>query len=400
MPKLRQALEREFGGGRGADGVPPALLDSEIVQVFLSTGAPCDSHSGPFSDWPGMEQDVQRWFQLDCGASVGLRSDGHTVRGVAIWEPERAGQVDWNRLRTFQMVTEVGSFTKAGFELDLTQSAVSRQIAALEREVGAALFIRSGRGLVLTEAGRYFLDTVKAMSKTLDLGLSRLNELRAKPEGPLRITTTVGFGSAWLTSRINKFHTIYPDIQISLLLIDDHELDLQQSEADCAIRFEMPKEPGLVQLYIDAFAYKIYASQAYIDEHGAPADLDALSTHDLIVYGQGVGAPPVQEINWLLSIGLPTGERRKPALQVNSVYGIYRAVESGMGVAALPFYMSERSGDLVEILPEIEGPRIPLYFVYPEELRPSRRIHAVRDFLIEEIRSSWRLLKSQSPAAS
>lgn len=297
--------------------------------------------------------------------------------------------MDWNRLRTFQIVTEVGSFTKAGLELGLTQSAVSRQIAALEQELGNALFIRSGRGLVLTETGEYFLQMVKEMSKHLALGLARLNELRAKPEGPLRVTTTVGFGSAWLTSRINRFHTLYPDIQVSLLLVDNVELDLLRREADCAIRFQPPTDINLIRRYIAAFSYKIYATRDYLAEHGTPTNLDELAEHDLIVYGDDVGAPPIERINWLLTEGMPEGEMRKPALRVNSIYGIYCAVESGMGIAALPFYMTERSKDLVELFPEIEGPGIPVYFVYPEELRPSRRIDAIRDFLLEEIRASW-----------
>lgn len=297
--------------------------------------------------------------------------------------------MDWNRLRTFRIVTEVGSFTKAGIELGLTQSAVSRQIAGLEKELGTALFIRSGRGLVLTEGGEYFLETVKEMSKHLDLGLARLNELRAKPEGPLRVTTTVGFGSAWLTSRINRFHALYPEIQVSLLLADNVELDLLRRDADCAIRFQPPTDLNLIKRYIASFSYRIYSSTSYLEKHGTPETLDDLAGHELIVYGDDAGAPPVERINWLLTEGMPKGEMRKPALRVNSIYGIYRAVESGMGIAALPFYMSERSDHLVELFSEIEGPSIPVYFVFPEELRPSRRIDAIRDFLIEEVRASW-----------
>ena len=297
--------------------------------------------------------------------------------------------MDWNRLRTFRIVTEVGSFTKAGNELGLTQSAVSRQIAGLEKELGTALFIRSGRGLVLTEGGEYFLETVKEMSKHLDLGLARLNELRAMPEGPLRVTTTVGFGSAWLTSRINRFHILYPEIQVSLLLADNLELDLLRRDADCAIRFQPPTDLNLIKRYIASFSYKIYGSKTYLEKHGTPESVDDLAEHELIVYGDDAWAPPVERINWLLTEGMPAGEMRKPALRVNSIYGIYRAVESGMGIAALPFYMSERSQELVELFPDIEGPSIPVYFVFPEELRPSRRIDAIRDFLLEEIQKSW-----------
>ncbi len=297
--------------------------------------------------------------------------------------------LDWKRLRSFQVVKEVGSFTGAGRELGLTQSAVSRQIASLEAEIGASLFIRSSSGLVLTDKGEYFYRTVSEMSKLLALGLARLNELKAKPEGPLRITTTVGFGSAWLTSRINRFHQRYPDIQVSLLLVDNVELDISERQADCAIRFQPPTDLNLVRRQIATFSYKIFGSKKYLANRPRPRSLEELADHDLIVYGDEFGGAAVEDINWLLKEGMPAGETRKPALRVNSVYGIYRAVESGMGIAALPFYMSERSDELVELFPDIEGPTIPVYFVYPEELLPSRRIEAVRDFLVEDIRQSW-----------
>ena len=216
------------------------------------------------------------------------------------------------------------------------------------------------------------------------------------PSGPLRITTTMGFGSAWLTTRINRFHELYPQIQVSLLLSDSGEMNLQRREADCALRFSMPTEPNLVQRYIDSYMYKIYASRDYIAKHGKPSSLADLVNHDLIVYGEVAGAPPIQRINWILAEGMPEGQMREPALRVNSIYGIFRAVESGMGIAALPFYMAERSAELVELFPEIESPRIPIYFVYPEELRPSRRIAVLRDFLIDEIKSSWKLQRAGS----
>jgi DNA-binding transcriptional LysR family regulator len=389
MPTLRQILEHEFGTTSFLKYAPGEHLSSSVTQVYLSNGAPCSSHASPFQDWPGSEDDVMRWFQLENGTAAGLRGPFDAPQSLAFWGNFICNDIDWNRLRTFKVVTEVGSFTKAGHELDLSQSAVSRQIAALERQIGATLFIRGSGGLVLTEAGEFFLDTVAKMSQNLMLGQARLNEIRTSPTGPLRITTTVGFGSAWLTSRINKFHTAYPDIQVSLLLVDDSELDLRNREADCAIRFQMPSEPDLIQRYVDSFVYKIYASRDYLAKHGTPATLSDLSEHDLIVYGEGVGTKPIEQINWLLSEGMPEGELRVPALRVNSVYGIFRAVESGMGIAALPFYMADESDQLSEVFADIEGPRIPVYFVYPVELRPSRRIDVLRDFLLREIRQSW-----------
>ncbi len=293
--------------------------------------------------------------------------------------------MEWKRLHTFLTVAEAGSFTRAGRTLNLSQSSVSRQISMLEDELHTSLFQRSARGLLLTEAGEDFYETVKDMATKLAMGIAKINERREKPEGPLRITTSVAFGSAWLTSRMNTFHQKYPDIHVSLILVDNLELDLLQRQADCAIRFKPQTQLNLVQRYLMAIRYHIYASKAYVKEHGKPKTVSDLDEHSLIVYGDEVPAP-VNDINWLLTAEMPVGKIREPALRVNSIYGIYRAVESGLGIAALPYYMSERSSDLVEVLSDVDGPEIQVYFVYPEELRHSRRIKEVSKFLVSEVK--------------
>ncbi len=293
--------------------------------------------------------------------------------------------IDWRRLHTFLKVAEAGSFTRAGRELNLSQSAVSRQVSLLEETLRTSLFHRNSRGLVLTEAGEDFCETVKTMSNKLAMGVARINERQEKPEGPLKITTSVAFGSAWLTSRMNRFHQLYPDISVSLLLVDNLELDLSLRQADCALRFSRQTQLNLVQRYLMKIHYRVFASRDYLEARGTPKTLEDLADHELIVYGEEVPAP-VERINWLLTIDMPEGQSREPALRVNSVYGIYRAVESGLGIAALPYYMSERSPTLVEVLPKLRGPAIEVFFVYPEELRHSRRIQVVRDFLVEQVK--------------
>lgn len=393
MPMLRNILSKE-GLELPASALRSSELEANVAEMFLATGAPCGAHSALFRPWPGPEKNVSRWFVLEDGMAIGLTGKPDQPEGVVRFPFNKINHLDWNRIRTCRVVHRAGSFTKAGQILDITQSAVSRQIAALEHDLGSDLFIRGGAGLVPTEAGEYFLDTVERMWEALALGLARLNELREEPEGPLALTTTEGFGSAWLASRISRFHEIYPHIEVSLLLIDNAELNLRQREADCAIRFQHPVEPLLVRKFIGDFSYHVYGSRSYLERKGIPETLDDLEHHDLIVYGDGIGRPPVEKINWLLTEGMPEGTMRHPAAQINSVYGIYRAVESGMGLAALPFYMSERSEELVEVLPDVGGPPIPVYFVYPEELRPSRRISVLRDFLVSEMRASWQSLRS------
>ena len=296
-----------------------------------------------------------------------------------------ANIMDWDKLRVFHAVAEAGSFTHAGELLNLSQSAVSRQISGLEQSLTVSLFHRHASGIVLTEPGVELQRTVREMSARLNLALTRINEFREIPTGPLRITSSVTFGSAWLSSRMNEFHQLYPDIKVSLLLVDNLELDLSLGQADVAIRFQRQTQPNLVQRKIMSINYHVFASEAYLAQHGTPTGPEELDGHELIVYGADVTAP-VADMDWLLTVGRPPdAPRREAALLVNSVYGIYRAVESGLGIAALPYYLSEESDDLVEILPELEGPTIDAYLVYPEELRRSKRIAVLREFLLKEV---------------
>lgn len=305
--------------------------------------------------------------------------------------------VDWDQLRIFYAVVEARSFTRAGRCLNLSQSAVSRQISALEKSLQVSLFHRHAQGLVLTESGETFYKTVAEMFERMAMGLARINEYREAPKGPLKITTSVAFGSAWLTARMNKFHSVYPDIAVSLLLADNLELDLSLRQADVAIRFASQTQPNLIQRHLMTYQYHVFASKDYLQRRGEPRTPADLDRHELIVYGDELPAP-VADLNWLLTAGTAPGTRREPALRVSSVYAIFRAVQSGLGVGALPYYLSEDAPSLVEILPELEGPRMDAYLVYPEELRYSRRIAAVRDFLLEEGRDESRRVHQREAA--
>lgn len=294
--------------------------------------------------------------------------------------------MDWDKLRIFHAVAEAGSLTHAGDSLNLSQSAVSRQISALEDSLKVPLFHRHARGLRLTEQGELLFNTAHDVFSKLAMAEARISESKETPQGPLKITTTVAFGSVWLTSRIADFIEMYPEIEVSLVLADS-ELDLSMREADVAIRLEPPKKPDLIQRHLMNIGYHVYASPAYLKEYGMPTSPADLDNHKLVVYGEDA-TPPVQNLNWLLTEGRPKGSvARKPVLKVNSIYGIFRAVESGIGIGAIPDYMSKEVGTLVEVLPEIRGPNLDVYFVYATELRNVARIAAFRDFLVNAMRT-------------
>jgi len=293
-----------------------------------------------------------------------------------------SGRLDWDKLRVFHAVAEAGSFTRASETLNLSQSAVSRQISALEESLGVSLFHRHARGLILTEPGDLLYKTVHDVFAKLNNVETLLTETKENAEGLLRVTTTVAFGSVWLTSRLKEFTRTYPGIEI-MLRLDDRELDLAMREADVALRFNEPKQPDLIQRHLGTLTAGIFASPDYLKDRGTPKTLEDLKNHDLVVFGEGVS--PVASVNWLPELLQKKGLGHHVALRVNNIYGIYRAVQAGIGIGSLPEYFVREGRGIVQVLPESQGPPLECYFVYPEELRQSARVSVFRDFLLREI---------------
>ena len=291
--------------------------------------------------------------------------------------------MDWDKLRVFLAVAEAGSFTHAGDTLNLSQSAVSRQISALEDSLKTPLFHRHARGLILTEQGELLHRTVREVFAKLATAEAQIGESTQRPSGLLRVTTPVTFGSVWLTPRLKEFVELHPDIHVNLL-VDDAELDLSMREADCAVRMQPPRQADLIQRHLFTIHVHVFASPTYLKRYGTPRSAADLVKHRIIVYGADPH-PPFPGVNWLLEAGTEPGKRREPCLMVNNVYGILRAVENGIGIAAFPDYMAQESDKITQVLPELEGPSYESYFVYPEELRNSKRIAVFRDFLIRKV---------------
>lgn len=291
--------------------------------------------------------------------------------------------MDWDKLRVFHAVAEAGSFTHAGELLNLSQSAVSRQISALEESLETTLFHRHARGLILTEQGELLYQTTHDVYHKIAMAEAQLSESKERPSGPLKITTTIGLGSLWLTSRIKEFIELYPEVDVTLILTDT-ELDLSMREADIAVRLQSPRQPDLIQRPLLTVHTHVYAAAEYLEEHGTPERPEDLDHHRLLVYGQEWPAP-VPEVNWILNLGARPDSRRRPILRVNNIYGIYRACRSGLGLAGLPDYAIPTGTNLVRVLTDINGPSFRAYFVYPEELRHSKRIGVFRDFLLRKV---------------
>ena len=293
--------------------------------------------------------------------------------------------MDWDKLRVFHAVAEAGSFTHAGEILNLSQSSVSRQVSSLEQSLNVPLFHRHARGLKLTETGETLYATAKDVFAKVAIAESLVSEARDRPQGPLRITTTVAFGSIWLTERLREFIEHYPDIQVTLIVAED-ELDLSMGEADVGIRMTPPTQGDLVRRPLLTMHHRVFASPVYLKDHGTPRSVDDLDGHQIIAYDDSFHQP-FTDINWLLAAGRNGDNTRDPVLRVNNIYAMFRAAASGLGIASLPDYMGQLANDLLPIMPELEGPQFDVFLVYPEELRHSQRIVAFRDFLLRSISS-------------
>jgi len=295
--------------------------------------------------------------------------------------------MDWDKLKIFYAVAEAGSFTRATINLNLSQSAISRQIQSLEEDLKVQLFERHARGLTLTENGEYVFKTAReVISKLKDVETS-LSDQKNKPTGKLTITTVRSFGTHWLTPRIQEFMQLNPNIEVELIF-DDKELDLSTRQADIGIFMRRPKQLNYIQRKLVDINYYIYGSTKYLEKYGIPKTINDLNKHRFISFGKGAPSP-VFNPDWALKLGVKDNKKRKSIMKVNSVMGLLLAVESGVGLAALPEYLVSSSTNVIKVLPNSAGPITEAHFVYPQSLKNVARVQAFRNFLYSKI-GDWK----------
>ena len=295
--------------------------------------------------------------------------------------------MDWDKLRIFHAAAEAGSFTHAGDQLHMSQSAVSRQVSSLERDLKVSLFHRHARGLQLTEQGEMLYRTAADVLSKLQTAETLLTDATSKPQGELRITAPVGLGTVWVTQRLRDFLELYPEIRVELILSDNH-LDLSMREADVAIWIHEPAQSDLIRRTLATMKVKAYASTGYIRRYGAPKTLNELDQHRILSYN-GQPQQYLDSIGWLETAGRDGKTARVPALRANNVVALKYAVRAGIGIGMLPDYMTEEETDIVSVLTEVSPPTVPILLVYPEELKTSKKVQVLRDYLVSQARQ-WK----------
>ena len=293
--------------------------------------------------------------------------------------------MDWDKLRIFHAAAEAGSFTHAGEALHMSQSAVSRQISSLEADLKVTLFHRHARGLMLTEQGELLNGTVTEVFAKLQTVETLLSDTTSKPSGELRVTAPIGFGTVWITQRLREFMELYPDIQVELIL-NDEQVDIGMRAADVAIWTREPLQADLIRRPLFSSRVRAFASAQYVRRHGAPQSLAELDKHRIVAYS-GLPAQHLDAMTWIETVGRDGLGPREAALRVNSVVAIKYAIRAGIGIGMMPDYMTDEETDLVPVLPDIEQPTLNMIFAYPEELKISKKVQLLRDFLVSKSRA-------------
>jgi len=289
--------------------------------------------------------------------------------------------MDWDKLKIFHNVALDLNISEAANKMNISHSSISRQISSLERDLKVSLFQRHARGLSLTEQGKILFKTVHDIFGKIALTEAQLTDSKEKPTGSLKIAATVAFGTTWLAPRMTKFINSYPDIDVSIK-IENKYTDLSQGEADVALRLKEPTQMDLIRFPLYEFQFKIYSSPEYIEKFGIPSDVKDLSNHRIVAFGKDV-EPSISDVNCILDL-IPRSKKYK-VLYISNMYGVMRAIAAGAGVGALPDYMKTTKNNLVPILPEANTPKATIYFTYPSELKGSKKIEALRDFLVREV---------------
>lgn len=298
--------------------------------------------------------------------------------------------MDWGKLKLFYYVANYGSISKASEYLNVSPSSLGRSIQSLEYRIKTPLFKRHTRGLTLTRQGEELYKTASRIYCDIAQAETLLQEDKKIPQGLLRVSTSAALAGTWLVHYLAGFLEKYPKMALAIKG-EDREIDLNLSDSDVLISTYIPDRPDLIQKKLMTFHVKLYASSKYLEKFGVPEKVEDLDRHRLIIYGTNISAP-YKDINWVLRVGIPFGRIREPYLQINSPMGMFHAAEAGLGIIAFSeeykYFPTFKGATLVPVLPEVKGPELTRYYIYPEQLKESKRVKAFGEYLENILHSS------------
>ncbi len=293
----------------------------------------------------------------------------------------RSVNFDWNRARAFLVTAEEGSLSAAARALGMAQPTLGRQVTALEQELGVVLFERVGRGLALTPSGLELVGHVRAMGDAASRVSLTASGQSQSIEGTIRITTTEVYAAFVLPPMIAKLRRLAPGITIEIVA-SNAVSDLRRREADIAIRTGRPTDPDLIAKKVkDDFA-QLYATPAYLDRIGNPSSLAEFSQADFIGFDDN--KPLLDGLN---ALGFNLTGRNFPVLTGSHLVH-WDLVKQGLGVGVMQMRTGDAEPLVRRILPTMDPIEVPVWLVAHRELRTSRRVRLVFDFLFDELSTS------------
>lgn len=280
--------------------------------------------------------------------------------------------IDWNLARAFCVTAEAGSLSAAARQLGLTQPTLSRQVSALETELGVALFERVGRRLVLTATGSTLLEHARIMGEAADsLALAAAGQSQ-DVTGRVCITATDAVSTHMLPGIVEHVRRLAPELTIAIVATDSIA-DLRRREADIAIRHVRPTEPELIGRLVTETTAHFYASQTWVARHGAPRSVADLSTADLLAF-----EPVDRFVGHLNDAGIPARIDQCRIVSASAVV-LWEMLRRGLGIGMMLREIGERTPGLVRLMPDLPGTPVPFWLVTHREVRTSRRVRLVFD---------------------
>lgn len=282
---------------------------------------------------------------------------------------------DWQGVSEFVAVAEQQSFTAAAQKLGLSVAQVSRNVSDLEKRLAVKLLYRSTRRVSLTEEGSLYLQHCRHLVQSLDEANRTMSNLKAVPQGTLKITAPVYFGETRIAPVLHDFLSEYPDIELDLQLTND-KLDLIQGSFDLAIRLGQLHDSSLIARRLGKRTHYLVASPTYLDRWGTPDDISALSQHQCLT--------GTLEHWRFMQAGKSIQFRPRGRIRCNSGLALMDAALKGLGLAQLPdYYVAERinKGQLIAVMDNYREPDDGIWALYPQNRHLSAKVRRVVDFL-------------------
>ncbi len=283
-------------------------------------------------------------------------------------------ELDWSALRDFLSVAKTGSLSRAAEHLKISQPTLSRRIAALEEQLNTRLFVRTPRGLLLTDDGEAALEGARRVEQEALAIERKADAAQQTLTGTVRISLTEGLGAGWLPQKLAAFHKLQPGLCVEIH-VENRAVDLVRREADIAVRMFRPKQPDLIAKHVGDVVMGLYGAKSYFKKHGRPERTEDLKDHMLVGFEEGLARnPAVQRLEEMFM-------REKIVHRSSSFMGQLTATRAGIGLGVHDCFLADAIPELERLMPRYFQHTLEAWLVTHPDVRRSARIRAVYDFI-------------------